>query len=276
MNNNGLSNAAFIYVVYLDMLSDEFLDQEEGVKKDSEYIYDILTNGLLLKRGNPEPVVLSESLVAKYGIDNLISNLQRKFRHNFHVVVCKVPQEFMRQEYSYGRTTTEEKIAETNKFRALPLLSRKNSENGLYYFLAPQYIESVYLGNNGNYGRVLNENWQPVIQDSLGMFFDPSQKRRFKINNDWEILEKEAKKLAYCKENNLTSEQLSFIMKCNPELMVEFGNNQPIVEELQTKYKSGERILKRQMSLKRIETLLLSDTGKSQHEKRQSFIKEQI
>ena len=75
------SNAEFVHILYLHKLSEEFLQKEKSIKTSTEYVYDVLTRGFLFNRSNPEPLVLSESIVSKYGIDNLVANLQRKFRN---------------------------------------------------------------------------------------------------------------------------------------------------------------------------------------------------
>ena len=59
-----------------------------------------------LNRGVPtedmaEPIICTQSMVDEYGLDNLVMNMQRKFKYDFDIIVVKVPQEYLRMEQTH-------------------------------------------------------------------------------------------------------------------------------------------------------------------------------
>ena len=266
-----VNECAFSYLLY-----PKKVDSPEGNKtfdNDVDRLYYYLNRGVPVDEGMPKPIYCTHEMVKQYGIDNLVMNMQRKYKYDYDIVVVKVPQELMRMEPVFGNSSIKDATGPRFRNKMLPILCRYEFNGEQTNMISSDYIESIYL-RYPDCRRVINENWKIVSDESLGMNFSETQIDMIKLYGDDLLLMKNSLKLDIMHKENLNTSQMCKNYKNNEYIKSLVGYSQDIVDFLKKKYRKSIRIYHQGMSKSRIANVLMVEEKRKDKIERCAFIGE--
>ena len=220
----------------------------------------------------PEPIYCTQEMVNQYGLDNLVANMQRKYKYDYDIIVVKVPQEDMRMAPMFGNSSIREATSGPFKSKMLPMLCRYDINGKKTDIISCNYIESVYL-RYPDCRRIFNDNWNPVSPETMGMHLSEGQKKMLRIYGDDQLILANERRLEVMNENNLNTAQMCREAQNDKELQEYIGYSQETVDYLKKKYATRGKIFTSPMTKNRIKLHLMAEQNSKNRNERYEFIK---
>lgn len=118
-----------------------------------------------------DPVIVDQTTVDSYGLENLVVNLQQKYKYDFDIVVVKVPEEYMNMQkwYIHEPIYSDEDVRYLRSYQ-LPMVYAHYDQNlqEKISLLSAVHIESYYL-RFPDCRRVVNDHWKIINSNHQGM-----------------------------------------------------------------------------------------------------------
>jgi len=230
-----------------------------------------------LNRGVPtsdiaSPVYCSQEMVNQYGLDNLVMNLQRKYKYDFDIIVVKVPQEYLRMEPDIRPYSREnDKFDNSPKMLPIECIYEFNGEN--QPMIASDYIESVYL-RYPDCRRVLNDNWKVVSPEVMGMVNSKFQNNMLLAYGNHAERSMIMKKRKFMHETGVDTKEMSEYLSLDEGEREQFGCSQSVIDFIKNKYANDEKVYGCAMSRSRIENILRVEERRLAKKERVAFVGE--
>lgn len=250
-----INDKAFSYLLYPKKYNTE--DNKAEFKNDVEMLYYYLNRGVPT-RDIITPVYCSQSMVDQYGLDNLVMNLQRKFKYDFDIVVVKVPQEYLRMEPMIRPiSAVNEKFDSSPKM--LPIECYYEFNGVKQPMISGDYIESIYL-RYPDCRRIINDNWKIISPDSMGMVNSKFQNNMLLAYGNYLQRSGQIDKTKFMKETYVDTKEMKEFMESDEEEREKFDpNSESVIDFIEKKYGDSKRMYTCEMSKHRIEHLLRAD-----------------
>jgi len=263
INNNFWVERLFMYYIhnnsYSYLLYPKKFDTQEN--KDAfgnnvDMLHYYVNTGVPFSDDMPEPVIVSQAEIDKYGLDALVANLQRKFKYDYDIVVVKVPQDYLRMEPTFVKYENESTLNYLRNGHTLPMMARYALNGQMRDMIVSDYVESVYL-HYPDCRRIINDNWVPISNRSAGLVYTDLQKRLLKLNiQNSETLRKDESRRRYMISNNLDTSSMCHKANSDLQFRNNYGYSVDFIKYLQDKYGTVGRKLPCAMTKDRINILL--------------------
>ena len=232
-----------------------------------------------LNRGVPtedmaEPIICTQSMVDEYGLENLVMNMQRKFKYDFDIIVVKVPQEYLRMEQTHimADQLPYEPFDDFDS-KILPIKCRYQFNKKTQYMISADYIESVYL-RYPDCRRVINDNWKVVSPDTMGMILTPEQYDQLAIMRRSKSYSQFGDRENLMDDMDLTTRQMCDLCKNDKSKQDKYGHSPEVIDFIQKKYGQDNKIYNCYMTKSRIENILMVERQRQDKRERFSFVGE--
>lgn len=276
-----INQKGFSYLLYPKKHTSR--DVEGVFKNQVEMLYYYLNRGVPISDDMPDPIYCTQEMVNQYGLDNLVMNMQRKYKYDYDIIVVKVPQEYLNMNSLLGDPVFSKENAKVNAPKIVPMSCRYEFLGEKRDMIACDYIESVYL-RYPDCRRVLNDNWRIVSDDHFGMKNLPIQNKMLEMyrknpyngimRSDNHDLDSDEKKSKFMEDNDLNSRQLCDMCRKDLKLKVDLGYRSATLTYIRDKYKTDEKIYKCQMTKSRIANILAVETERQSKIDRCRFVGE--
>ena len=164
----------FAYLLY--PIKSDTRDHKLKFDNDIDKIYYYFNRGIP-EQDLIEPVVVDQTTVDSYGLENLVVNLQQKYKYDFDIAVVKVPEEYMNmQKWHLHEPIYQDEDVRYLRSYQLPMVYAHYDENlqEKLSLLSAVHIESYYL-RFPDCRRVINDNWKIMNSNHQGMIASKAQ-----------------------------------------------------------------------------------------------------
>lgn len=265
-----INDKAFSYLLYPKKYDTE--DNKVEFKNNVEMLYYYLNRGVPTK-DMATPVYCTQEMVNQYGLDNLVMNLQRKFKYDFDIIVVKVPQEYLRMEPMIRPySVVNEKFDEAPKMMPIECVYEFNGEK--QPMISSDYIESIYL-RYPDCRRIINDNWKLVSPDAMGMVNSEFQNDMLLAYGNYGQYSAQLDKYKFMNETDVDTRELKEYIESDEEEKEKFASDsESVIDFIEKKYFDADKVYTCKMSQLRIENLLRVEEVRQAKKERVAFIGE--
>lgn len=248
-------------------------DECKGVFKDNvDMLYYYLNRGVPIG-DMPMPIYCTQEMVNQYGLDNLVMNMQRKYKYDYDIIVVKVPQDYLRMEPTFGNCGMSDLHKYDHRAYMLPIACRYDFNGQKRDMISADYIDSIYL-RYPDCRRVINDNWKLISPDYAGMKNIPFQDEMLAIHGDVNESFISKSRTETLENNNLSTAQICTIHQKAIDDGTVFGCPKALLDYIEYKYRYTERIYKCRMTKSRIENILAVEAQRQDKKDRSKFVGE--
>lgn len=265
-----INDKGFSYLLFPKKYDDEDC---KGVFEDNvDMLYYYLNRGVPIG-DMPMPIYCTQEMVDQYGLDNLVMNMQRKYKYDYDIIVVKVPQDYLRMEPIFGNCGMSDLHKNDHRASMLPIACRYDFNGQKRDMISCDYIDSVYL-RYPDCRRVINDNWKLISPDYAGMKNIAIQDEMLAIHGDSSEAFASKTRTEALENNNLSTAEMCKIQQKSIIEGKVYGCPKPMLDYLEDKYKHTERIYKCRMSKSRIANILAVETERQEKKDRCRYVGE--